>query len=420
MAPPRVRVLASAVMVVVPAAGVMLPAAMFKLNEPMKAKLLFQVWGLLSAMVIALLASMAPPLMMRVLVTTPMVLALPMDSVPAFNVTLEVSVAVFAPLRISKPAPAFVKPPLLVITPPSVRALVLMPSPGALTVMVRLLAPAATPPAPMFRGALPPKVKPLDQVCGLAMELVTSAPLVLSKLPPLRINVLPTGPIGWVDWLMFSVPPLTVKLPPEKVLVAPANVSAPLPALTGLNAPARTPPNARVPALTVIVGLVVVIVTVPVPRFKELLPVKVKLPCQVCALLVSRAWETPLVLLSVEPAATVSVPVPMAELPAVEPPLLMFNVPGPPLAVLSVTPPVKVLKPPRVNAPAPAFVMANAPEMMPCAGLLPLTLRVCPESVTVQVCAPPRTIGALIAVRVGAPVLTVMPPVPSVSVPKAP
>ena len=82
-----------------------------------------------------------------------------------------------------------------------------------------------------------------------------------------------------------------------------------------------------------------------------MVPVKVKLPFQVWALLVRNDCASPLVLSNVPPVTT-SVPVPIDELVEDEPPLLRSNVP----VELVVKPPVKVLKPPSFNVPAPVCV----------------------------------------------------------------
>ena len=81
------------------------------------------------------------------------------------------------------------------------------------------------------------------------------------------------------------------------------------------------------------------------------MPVKVKLPFQVWALLVSSDCARPLVLSRVPPVMT-NVPVPSAELVEDEPPWLTRSVP----VELVVKPPVKVLKPPSFNVPAPVCV----------------------------------------------------------------
>ena len=174
-----------------------------------------------------------------------------------------------------------------------------------------------------------------------------------------------------------------------------------------------TPPTCSVFAVTVRMRLALS-VTAPVPRFSELVPVKVKLPFQVWALLVRNDCASPLVLSNVPPAMT-SVPVPIAEFAEDEPPWLMSNVP----VALVVRPPVKVLAPPSFNVPAPVCVTEKAPEVIPAAVLPPLIARVWPASGIAQVWFAVRTIGALIAAE-AAPVPKAMPPLPSVSVPKEP
>ena len=72
------------------------------------------------------------------------------------------------------------------------------------------------------------------------------------------------------------------------------------------------PPIVSVFALVVTVGLDAS-VTVPVPKFSELLPVNVKLPFHVCALFEVLLIDDPDVLLIVVPAAIVKVPLPNAD-----------------------------------------------------------------------------------------------------------
>ena len=96
-------------------------------------------------------------------------------------------------------------------------------------------------------------------------------------------------------------------------------------------------------------------VTAPVPRFKLELPVKVKLPFQVWALLfVDVVIAAPEVLSIVVAALIVKAPVPNA------PALLISRVP-----TLNVTPPVKLLLPERTKAPLPALVILKPPLIIP-------------------------------------------------------
>ena len=92
--------------------------------------------------------------------------------------------------------------------------------------------------------------------------------------------------------------------------------------------PVIAPPIVSVPALTLMFGLVRVIVTLPLPRFKSFVPLKVKLAVQVWVLLVESVMAVPLVLSSVPPLM-VNMPVPIA--------LALFMRSVPPL---SVVPPV--------------------------------------------------------------------------------
>jgi hypothetical protein len=84
------------------------------------------------------------------------------------------------------------------------------------------------------------------------------------------------------------------------------------------------PPTVRVLALTVTVREPAVepSETVPVPRLRFLVPVKVKFPFQICALLVVSVWlAANSAVLSRVPALMVTVPLPSAVA------LLMFSVP---------------------------------------------------------------------------------------------
>ena len=110
-------------------------------------------------------------------------------------------------------------------------------------------------------------------------------------------------------------------------MLAPERVSVPAPDLVRLKPdPLITPPTVKFPPLAVTVREAFS-VTAPVPRFRSLVPVNVKLLFQFWALLVLRVSALPLVL-SIVPPEIVKVPVPSAEA------LLMFKVPA-----LSVVPP---------------------------------------------------------------------------------
>ncbi len=204
-----------------------------------------------------------------------------------------------------------------------------------------------TAPGPRARLLLPRKVKLRAQVCVLLLLSVMAAPLVLSIEPPLIVKV--PVPMA-VALLMFSWPAESV-MPLEKVL-APDKVNVPAPALVRLWATEMTPPTVSIPASMVTVGFPVSD-TAPVPRFRLLLPTKVKLPLQVCALLLLRVMAAPLAL-SIVPPLMVKVPVPTAAA------LSMFSWPAE-----SVMPLEKVLAPDKVNVPAPASVRLLAPEMTP-------------------------------------------------------
>ena len=193
------------------------------------------------------------------------------------------------------------------------------PKPGEFTATERL-PPKVTGPAPRFSGLSPRKVKlPFHAIEMLAF--VTTDPMVLSILPALIVNV--PDPRA-VALLIFNVPAPKVA-PPEKVL-APLKVSAPAPALDKTPPPPTMPPSCKVLPLTVITVVPEGRVTLPVPRLNPNEPAYVKLPLTVTGLFVCKSWDSPLWLSSVPPDAMVSVPVPIAELPAVEPPLLITNV----------------------------------------------------------------------------------------------
>ena len=97
------------------------------------------------------------------------------------------------------------------------------------------------------------------------------------------------------------------------------------------------------------------IVTEPVPIFRACVPVKVKFPFQLWALLLERVTE-PAVVLSIVPPSIVKVPLPGAVA------LFKFTVPA-----LIFKPPEKVLAADKVSAPAPApaFVSSFDPEITP-------------------------------------------------------
>ena len=159
--------------------------------------------------------------------------------------------------------------------------------------------------------------------------------------------------------------------------LAPLRISVPAPALVRPNVlPPIAPPTVRLPPFTVTVRLAL-IVTAPVPRFRSLVPVKVKLPFQCCALLLLRVMAPPLVL-SIVPPATVKVPVPGAAA------LLRLSVPP-----FSVRPPLKVFAPESVSTPVPAMVKLRLP----------------PDSPT----TPPNVRGAVVGLTVALPVSVVAP-----------
>ena len=261
----------------------------------------------------------------------PTAVALLTFNVPAETVSPPINV--FAPESVNAPLPAFVSEYAPLMTPPSVNV-------PALTVTVRF-APKVTAPVPKFKELVPLNVKSPLQVCAMLLANVNAAPERLSSTVAPAIVRLPV--LNAFELLRFNVPAESVS-PPLNVF-APDSVSTPPPSLVKEYAPLTTPPTVNVPALTVNVRLALN-VTVPVPRFKSLLPLKTKSPLHVCALLLLNVKADPLVLSSDPPEIVTAE---AAAPKALE--LLIFNVPAE-----SVNPPLNVFAPESVNAPLPAFV----------------------------------------------------------------
>ena len=178
----------------------------------------------------------------------------------------------------------------------------------------------------------------------LFVDVVMAAPDVLSVVVAASmINV----PVPRAPALLISkLAPESRVTPPLKLLF-PDKANAPEPVMVRLSpTPVMAPPTVKVLADTVTVGLAVK-VTAPLPRYKEDEPAKVKLPAQVCILLLVDVVIAALEVLSmVVPPSMVNVPEPKA------PALLISKVP-----VLKVRPPLKLLFPDRTSVPAAALVI---------------------------------------------------------------
>ena len=233
-----------------------------------------------------------------------------------------------------------------------------------------------------------------EEPCGTAMESATALRLnvralvtvpVARRPTPLvpftvRVTVLATSP-SEASEPKVSMPAwtLTVLPAPPKVL-APLSTRLPAPSLVRptLRTPSSiAPPTVRVLAETVRTGMSRR-VTAPAPRSSDWVPVKVK-PWNHCiGFPVVSARAAPEVLLRVTPLETLKTPVPSAEA------LPKLSVPA-----VRLMPPLPLLAPESVSAPAPALVIGPAkltePESVSAEA---------PTPVTVQVWAPVATTGA--------------------------
>ena len=262
IAPPTVKV--SAVTVTVGLAPkVTDPVPRFKLEEPLKVKLPFQVWALLFASV------MAAPEVLSIVVALSIV-KVPVPKAPALLISKVPAAKVRPPLKLLLPDRTNVPAPCLMIAwapppivPPSVKV-------SAVTVTVAD-AFKVTAPVPRFKLEEPVKVKLPAQICALLlMDVVIAAPEVLSIVVEALIVKVPVPKAPAL--LISSVPTLNV-IPPLKLLL-PVNTKVPAPDLVILLPPEMAPPTVKVLAVTVTVGLALK-VTAPVPRFKDELPVNV-------------------------------------------------------------------------------------------------------------------------------------------------
>ncbi len=217
------------------------------------------------------------------------------------------------PVRINCP-PATVIAPLKVFAPDSVR------SPAPL-----LLKPSRpfTPPAPSCNT---PENTSLAELLRSSQRSTILVPAGLPVLP-FSTMPLPVSPPALKSLALFvgelgdpicSLPPPVILISPVILLCAPlatlleSMVNVPGPDSVRPNAP-EMGPTVRSPLATLTVREVPEppSVTAPVPMFRSLDPVKVKLPLQVCGILLASVRGLPRVLLTVPPEI-VKVPVPSA------------------------------------------------------------------------------------------------------------
>jgi hypothetical protein len=118
--------------------------------EPRNVKPLFQVCGLLLAIVRAAVTSRAPPRIVSRLVAPPRAALLSSESVPAESVRPPVKMLV--PESVSRPAPPFTRPPMPLITPPTIEASALANSSvPAFVIVLEVPVPKRRPPGPITR-----------------------------------------------------------------------------------------------------------------------------------------------------------------------------------------------------------------------------------------------------------------------------
>jgi len=374
MIPPTLKVLAMIVTVGFPL-NETAPVPKFNEELPVKVKLPFQFWALLFGSEIAepkILSIVVPASMVNVPV--PKAPALLMSRVPALNVSPPLKLLL--PDKISVPAPALVMlSPEPEMIPPTVKV-------SALTVTVGL-AFKVTAPSPRFKLLLPVKVKLPFQFWALLFDRVIADPEALSIVVPAAIV---KAPVPKAAALLISKVPALKVTPPLKLLL-PDNASVPAPALASVSPePEMIPPTLKVLALTVTV-LEAFIATAPVPIFKLLLPVKVKLPFQFWALLLAFVMAAPEVLSIVVPLSIVKFPVPKA------PALLISKVPA-----LKRTPPLKLLFPDKVSVPAETVILPVPVPTAPLSTKVPLPAFVI---FCVPLIAPPTVKVLAVTVTVG-------------------
>ena len=163
------------------------------------------------------------------------------------------------------------------------------------------------------------------------------------------------------------------------------------------------PPTVRVLAnVELVMVRLLFIVTAPVPRFRLLVPVKVKSPSQTCALFAVRVSAAPVLLLNVVPSLMVKVPDPSAVA------LLMNKVPW-----LSWTPPERLLlTPSRVRVPVPNLVRPAVPVIMLEIRPRPVPVVATKTTASEEPKASVPPVMSALSVAERAPALRMMPPTP--------
>ena len=238
------------------------------------------------------------------------------------------------------------------------------------------------------------EVRVSEEPCGTVMESAATLRLTVRALlivptarrptalvPLIEIVTVLAGSPSEASEPMVSIPAwISTVLPaPPKVLV-PLRTSVPVPVLirpTFKSPSSSAPPTVRVLAETASVGISRS-VTAPAPRSRDCVPVKVK-PWNHCiGFPVVSARAAPEVLLRVTPLETLKTPVPSAEA------LPKLSVPA-----VRLMPPLPVLAPESVSAPAPALVIGPAKLTEP-----ERVSEEAPTPVTVHVWAPVATTGA--------------------------
>ena len=171
------------------------------------------------------------------------------------------------------------------------------------------------------RVAWPVKETGLSTVRAIALSedrplvavALVKAPKVSRPVPSALLVMAPTEPTGFTP--IWSSPPSRMMVPPVKVL-APLRTRVLLPALVSeltVEPLLTTPPKVNLFVFTVMTREIPGVVpseTAPVPKFMLCVPVKVKSPLMVRALLFR--LTKPAVLLSSAPPAMTTVPVPSA------------------------------------------------------------------------------------------------------------
>ena len=151
-----------------------------------------------------------------------------------------------------------------------------------------------------------------DEAVSVTELAKVRAPLPAISVPPLSARF----PVPKVVSVPIIVVPAVSVEPPVHVPAAPFKTRVPAPAFVSVLVPPASvtpPPSVKVFAFTVKVRFAPLTVTMPVPKFKLVVPVNVGLPpLMVRALLLALEIEPPLVLSNVPLPLTVKAPVPMA------------------------------------------------------------------------------------------------------------